>query len=402
MERSDNKKKETHDVAQTRRLGARFLPVLALALSGGLVSVSAARAADEWTFDTILPITGANAAYAVEFKLGFEIGEDAINAAGGIDGHKIHVKILDSQSNNAEVVGLMRQACGESLVVLGPAMSTEAKVAFPIANRSACLAISPSAAANGLTDGNRPWTFAYASPVSVITPAAIDVLVAKLQPKRATVVIDTSDPSSDQQGKQSEAQLKLRHIPVEQIQVRGTDVDFGPAVTRLQGQKPDLVVLSTTDKGALGMLKAMKQSGLKTAILITQAAFTPLISNAGKDLLEGVYRYTEFDPSSSPDPRVKAYIAEFQKRDNGRLPTQLSTQPYDLLHLLKYLIEHGKIGGTKATMAADRTILQKELSHLTDWPSIAGPLTISPNGYAVKPVSVLVFHDGKPQLVTVK
>ena len=148
------------------------------------------------------------------------------------------------------------------------------------------------------------------------------------------------------------------------------------------------------------MLKAMKQAGLKTAILITQAAFTPLIANAGADLLEGVYRYTEFDPSSSRDPRVKAYIAEFQKRDDGRLPTQLSTQTYDLLFLVKYLIEHGKIGGTADTLAADRKTMQDELAHLKDWPSISGPLTITPEGYAVKPVSVLVFHDNKPQPVT--
>ena len=183
-------------------------------------------------------MTGQSAAYAIEFKLGFEIGADEINKAGGIAGRKVHVTVLDSQTNNAQVVSLMRRACGESLIVLGPAMSTEARIGFPIANTAACPALTPSAAMNGLTDTNRPWTFSYASPVSVITPAAIDVLVKKLHPKLATVVLETSDPSSDQQGVQAEAALKAHSIPVQEVAIRGSDIDFGPAVTRLQDRYP--------------------------------------------------------------------------------------------------------------------------------------------------------------------
>ena len=137
-----------------------------------------------------------------------EIARDEINAKGGIAGHKIDLDVLDTQSNNGQVVSLIRQACGNAFAVLGPSMSFEAQVAFPVANAMHCPAISSSATATNLTDKNRPWTFSYASPASVITPQAVDLLIAKLKPKRAVVVIDRGDAAANDQGPLAEKTLQ--------------------------------------------------------------------------------------------------------------------------------------------------------------------------------------------------
>jgi branched-chain amino acid transport system substrate-binding protein len=175
----------------------------AAALSGEYASAQAS----DMKVATLLPITGAYANYAVEFRLGFEIARDEINAKGGIAGRKIDLDIIDTQSNSGQVVGLMRKACDESFVVLGPSMSNEAQVAFPVANGMKCPAISSSATASGLTDRNRPWTFTYASPATIITPQAIELLADRLKPKRAVVVIDRSDAAANAQGPLAEKSL---------------------------------------------------------------------------------------------------------------------------------------------------------------------------------------------------
>ena len=199
---------------------------------------------------TLLPITGTYANYAVEFKLGFEIARDEINAKGGIAGHQLDLEIIDTQSNNAQLVSLVRQACSDSFAVLGPSMSNEAQVAFPVANSIKCPAISSAATATGLTDRNRPWTFTYASPAQVITPAAVAFLADKLKPKKAVVVIDRGDAAANAQGPLAEKALKDKGIDTEALTVSSNDLDFGPIVTRIAGLNPDLVVLSTIDKGA--------------------------------------------------------------------------------------------------------------------------------------------------------
>jgi branched-chain amino acid transport system substrate-binding protein len=346
---------------------------------------------------TLLPITGTYANYAVEFRLGFEIARDEINAKGGVAGRPIELDVVDTQSNNAQLVSLVRQACTDSFAVLGPSMSNEAQVAFPVANSLKCPAISSSATASGLTDRNRPWTFTYASPAPVITPLAIELLTDKLRPKRAVVVIDRGDAASNAQGPLAEKSLKEKGVETESLTVSSNDLDFGPIVTRIAGLNPDLVVLSTTDKSAVGILKEMKQTQSKAAILIAQSAFTSLVVAAGPEALEGVYRYTEFDPTSSSDPRVRAFVETFKSRNSGRAPSQLATQTYDLLYLVKYLVEQTKATGAPSALADEREAFTKQLASLKDWQSISGPMSISPGGYGVKPVTVLVFHGGKPE-----
>lgn len=377
--------------------------IIVAAMVVGATALSLERAsaqAADLQLSTLLPITGPYANYAVEFRLGFEIARDEINAKGGIAGRKLNLDIIDTQSNNGQVVGLVRKACTDSFAVLGPSMSNEAQVAFPVANGMSCPAISSSATASGLTDRNRPWTFTYASPASVITPQAVELLADKLKPKRAVVVIDRGDAAANDQGPLAEKSLKAKGINTETLAVSGSDLDFGPIVTRIAGLDPDFVVLSTTDKGAVGVLKEMKRTQSKAAILITQSAFTPLVLAAGPEALEGVYRYTEFDPSSSTDPRVQAFVETFKGRNNGRAPTQLSTQTYDLLFLVKYLVEQTKAAGAPADLANEREAFAKKLAALKDWQSISGPMSIVAGGYAVKPVTVLVFKGGKPERVT--
>jgi branched-chain amino acid transport system substrate-binding protein len=349
---------------------------------------------------TLLPITGTYANYAVEFKLGFEIAREEINAKGGIAGHQLELEIIDTQSNNAQLVSLVRQACSDSFAVLGPSMSNEAQVAFPVANSMKCPAISSAATATGLTDRNRPWTFTYASPAQVITPEAVSFLAGKLKPKKAVVVIDRGDAAANAQGPLAEKALKDKGIDTEALTVSSNDLDFGPVVTRIAGLNADLVVLSTIDKGAVGILKEMKRTQSKAAILITQAAFTSLVMAAGPEMLEGVYRYSEFDPTSSTDPRVKAFVETFKSRNSGRAPSQLATQTYDLLFLVKYLLEETKATGAPSALDSERDAFTKKLAELKDWKSISGPLSITPQGYASKPITVLVFRGGKPEAVT--
>lgn len=369
----------------------------AIALSCAIAGAVVPAHADDLKLSTLLPLTGPYANYSVEFRLGMEIAKEEINAAGGAGGRKIDLAVLDTQSNNGQVVSLVRQACGNSFAVLGPSMSNEAQVAFPVANGLGCPSISSSAAASGLTDKNRPWTFTYASPAPIIAPQAVELLVSRLKAKKAVVVVDRGDAAANDQGTIAERTLKEKGVDTQTYSISSADLDFSPVVTRIRGQEPDLVVLSTTDKGALSVLKELKRTGSTAKVLITQSAFTPLVSSAGPETLEGVYRYTEFDPTSSTDPRVVAFVEAFKARNNGRAPTQLATQAYDLVYLVKDMVEEGKLTGKD--QAADRKALADRLAALKDWKSISGPMSITPQGYAVKPVTVLVFRDGKPQKV---
>jgi len=106
-------------------------------------------------------------------------------------------------------------------------------------------------------------------------------------------------------------------------------------------------VLSTTDKGAVGVLKEMKRTQSKAAILITQSAFTPLVTAPARGA-RGHLRYTEFDPTSSTDPRVQAFI-ETSRAATARAPTQLARRP-TICCSGKYLVEETRRPGRRARL----------------------------------------------------
>ena len=97
---------------------------------------------------------------------------------------------------------------------------------------------------------------------------------------------------------------------------------------------------------------------------------------------------------------MQTFIEAFKSRNSGRAPTQLATQTYDLLFLVKHLVEETKATGAPAALSDEREAFAKKLAALEDWKSISGPMSIVAGGYAEKPVTVLVFRGGKPERVS--
>ena len=74
----------------------------ALALAGVLASGQAfAQAAqgEPYKIGIILPMTGSTADYGTDFKRGAELGEEEINAKGGINGRPIKLEYGDSKNS---------------------------------------------------------------------------------------------------------------------------------------------------------------------------------------------------------------------------------------------------------------------------------------------------------------
>jgi branched-chain amino acid transport system substrate-binding protein len=378
-----------------KRFALVFTGLAALAAASGDAS-----AEEGWKVSTMMSLTGPYAGYSQELKEGFQIALEEINGKGGALGKPIDFSIMDTQSNPGQVASLIRQACDSSLIVAGPAQSNEVRVAFPVANSLKCPAIAPSAAAVGLTTKSRPWTYSYLTPADILTESALTTVVKKLTPKRAVVVVEQADPAAASFGKFSIDVLTKAGVEIETLEVSGADVNFGPTVTRLNAFAPNLIIISTIDRAAVGVLKELRTTAQKAAILVTPSAASALVFGLDPSILEGVYRYADFDPASSPDSRAQAFVETYRKRNGGKTPTSVAVTTYDTLFLIRDMIEEAKLSGTPEMREADRQKFIDHLSSLKDWRGgLAGPDSMSPEGFMVKLATVLLFHDGSWQRV---
>ncbi|HEY3337782.1 MAG TPA: ABC transporter substrate-binding protein [Propionicimonas sp.] len=103
-----------------RRLAAA---ALAVSTALGLAACSSASAAGNTSDGTVYfgvsaAITGQYAQYGEQFKEGFELALDQVNAAGGINGQKVALKYEDSQSDPKQSVAVAQKFVGDTDVVL--------------------------------------------------------------------------------------------------------------------------------------------------------------------------------------------------------------------------------------------------------------------------------------------
>ncbi len=107
-------------IIDVRRIGAA---VLAAGSALGLVACSSANATGGGADGTVYfgvsaAITGQYAQYGQQFKEGFELALDQVNAAGGINGHKVALKYEDSQSDPKQSVTVAQKFVGDNDVIL--------------------------------------------------------------------------------------------------------------------------------------------------------------------------------------------------------------------------------------------------------------------------------------------
>lgn len=108
-------------IIDARRIGAAVLAATsALGLVACSSSASAAGGSADGTvyFGVSAAITGQYAQYGQQFKEGFELAVDQVNAAGGINGHKVALKYEDSQSDPKQSVTVAQKFVGDNDVIL--------------------------------------------------------------------------------------------------------------------------------------------------------------------------------------------------------------------------------------------------------------------------------------------
>ena len=365
--------------------------VTALAVAAAISSSASAQ--QPWKFTALMPLTGPNAGFAEEFRLGLTMAVEHMNQEGGIKGRPVSVDIMDTQSNPGQVASLSRKACEDSLLVF-PSVSVESQVAFPVANSMKCPAVAYATGAEGLTAKNRPWGFSMLTPANITTPMAMNAVLKKIKVNSAAVLVERNDPAAMSYGNAAIATMTKNGVKEETISVASTDVDFGPAMTRATSGDPDMVFISTLERAAIGLIKEYRRSQVKSILMLSTSSFGGNVGNMGEDMLDGMLRFSPSDPMVSDDPKVKEFVAAYIGRSSGRPPSLNSTLPYDLLFLTKYVIEKADLKGDASSRQEDRQKYIDELAKVKDWKGLGGRMSMTPDGYMEMFPAVMQYKRG--------
>jgi branched-chain amino acid transport system substrate-binding protein len=252
--------------------GAMALCLVAAACGGSSKSVAqsggTAPASGSYKVVIVSDLTGSSNVTGIPVADGLESAFDAINAAGGVNGHKIQYTQIDSQSSATVSPAAGRQAVGDQPVAIfdGSPSSLFAD-RLPVYQSAAIPVLSAEASSFGFL----PWLFSTAPTAqqSAVALAGSAGAAAKRGLKGLRVAVEAiASPQGQAATAAEESALKAGDAVIANTQFNpiGTP-SFAAGAADMIASKPDVVTLTDSSAATVIEANALVSAGFKGPIV---------------------------------------------------------------------------------------------------------------------------------------
>ncbi len=350
--------------------GATRRSVLGLALSAllttALVPMTGARPALAQTagepvlFGVSGPLTGPAAQYGAQWKKGFDLALEEVNAKGGIQGRPLAYQFEDSQNDPRQAVAIAQKFTANPKIVieLGDFASPTSMAASPIYQRAGLVQFGFTNSHPDFTKGG-DYMWSNSPSQAEEAPQLADYAVKRLGLKRLAVLHLNTDWGRT-----------TKDLFVKAVEERGGQVvasegylpdekDFRSTLVRAREANPDGIVLISYYADGAAIARQLKPTGLNQPVVAISSVYSPKFLELGGEAVNGVHTTTRFFPAE-PAPAVQNYVRRFRAK-YGEDPDVFSTYAYDSVILIHQVI---------AQYGTDRKAIRDGLATVKDVPSV--------------------------------
>jgi branched-chain amino acid transport system substrate-binding protein len=336
-------------------------------------------------------LTGSQAVFGISSRNGFDMALREANAAGGVKGHPLALRVYDSQGKPEESAqAVTRLLTQDKVVLILGEVSSSGSMAMAEKAQAAGVPMISHAATNPAVTQKGDYIFR----VCFIDPFQGYVMAKfareDLSLEQVAILQDTkSDYSSGLTTVFSREFIHMGgRISTVQSYAQG-DTDFRAQLTAIKQARPQALYIPGyyTDVGLIA--RQAREVGLTVTLLGSDGWDAETLYELGGAALEGSY-FTNPYAMDSPEPRMKKFVADYQAL-YGSLPDTSSVLAYEAtLVAVDALARAPDWSGPS---------LRDTLARTRDFPGIAGPITLDANRNAIKPAVVVRVHEGKANFV---
>jgi len=305
------------------------------------------------------PLTGQYAQYGAQWKKGFDLALDEINASGGINGRPLAYVFEDTQSDPRQTVTVARKFVADERIVVevGDFSSAASMAASPIYQAAQMVQFGFT---NSHPDFTKGGDFVWSNAVNQKDemPLLADFL-RDLGLKKIAVLHLNSDWGRT-----------AKDLLVEAIKQRGGEVvgseayladekDFRSAIVRLRGANPDSIALISYYPDGAQLTRQIRQAGITLPIVAGGSIYSPKFLELGGADVNGVLTTVPFFPDD-PRPLVQKFVKSFEAKF-GAEPDAYNGRAYDTIILLASVMRQ---------FGTDRKAIQQGLGKIKDVPSV--------------------------------
>jgi branched-chain amino acid transport system substrate-binding protein len=253
------------------------------ALAGQVAAQSKQLAGKEIRIGAIVPSSGPFAEWGRSNTTTLKLLEHQINAAGGVEGAKLHIFIYDDGGKPSQAANLVRRLAEDDkvLAIAGPLTSSAVEVAFPVANEMKVVATSQASSKPGVAALNRPWGFRNTVDELVLGRATVPYFKNTYKVSSVAIIYDAKDANAVALGSHiMPGLLKENGIKIlndgKALTFNTGDIDVSAQVTTIRSLNPDGIVVAADSTQAVTVIRELKRQGLLKPVL----GGTPLIAAA--------------------------------------------------------------------------------------------------------------------------
>jgi branched-chain amino acid transport system substrate-binding protein len=304
------------------------------------------------------PLTGRNAQYGAQWKKGFDLALEEVNAKG-VKGRPLQYVFEDSQADPRQSVAIAQKFVSDPKIIVevGDFSSTASMAASSIYQRAGLVQFGFTNSHPNFTKGG---DFMWSNSVSQADEQPrLAKYAADLGFKHVAVLYLNTDWGRSSQAIFTQSAKSLGVDVVASEGYQPDEKDFRSTLVRVRDAQPDAIVLiSYYADGAL-ITRQTRSVGLTQPIVASGSVYSPKFIELAGEAGNGVFTESNFFPGDAR-PEVQAFVTKFKAKYNEE-PDDFNAVAYDTIILLAAVID--KYG-------LDRTAIRDGLAEIKDVPSV--------------------------------
>jgi branched-chain amino acid transport system substrate-binding protein len=254
----------------------------------------------------VISQTGAHAELALEYQRGIELWRDEVNAAGGLLGRRVELRLLDDGSHAVRTGPLYARLIRDDKadLLIGPYGSAATLIAAAEVERARRVMVNGAGSAAAIHGRGPRWLFQSAVPYAAYADAILKV-AADAGYRR--ILLLARDELGSREMAEALQKLAGRDFTVGEIELyRAGTTDFALQVEKARAGRAEAWISFGDVRDAAEMVKTFKRLNYAPALFFARGASHPrFIAFLGQDA-EFSLGMVDFDPRLGEAPRAFA------------------------------------------------------------------------------------------------
>jgi branched-chain amino acid transport system substrate-binding protein len=364
-----------------------FFSLMSLAMIGSSITL----AAEEIQIGFTPPVTGASAAEGALQVKAIKLALKEINAAGGVNGKKIDLRIIDNQSSNPGALAALQKAVDQEkvLALVGFVKSTQVFATSDAIKNYGIPTFIGGTNANLTKQGN-PWLFRVRPDDSIAAGAMVKYIKEDTKLTKVGILNDT-DAFGAGGADLVEKYCKENGLSmVKREKFTTKEKDYTAPLLSLKNAKAEIMIVYAPNPEDVAVIQRQyRQLGSPYKYLGSPSSQMKDCLNLSKEAAEGLWAVADFVPGQS---EVNKRYAEAYNKEYKEEYDTTAAWTYDALNILVAAIK--KAG-------ENRDKIREAILSTQGYKGVLGTFNFTPNGDGLSEVSIVRIDKGKPSLLKI-